>query len=77
MAKRSKPKILARRKRAQDRKCPFCESQVKPSYKEVENLVQVLSPRGKILPRKKTGVCAGHQRAVGRAVKRARVMAML
>ncbi len=49
----------------------------KPDYKDVETLKKFLSPRGKILPRDKSGLTAKNQRAVAEQVKLARLMAML
>ena len=46
-------------------------------YKDVARLRKFLSDRAKIEPRRKTGTCARHQRAVSVALKRARHMALL
>ena len=46
-------------------------------YKELALLEQFISYRGKILPRRATGVCAKHQRQLTDAIKRARNMALL
>ena len=46
-------------------------------YKEVNRLRRYLSDRGKILPRRMTGNCALHQRALTVALKRAREIALL
>jgi small subunit ribosomal protein S18 len=46
-------------------------------YKEVNRLRRYLSERAKIEPRRKTGTCAGHQRQLAVALKRARVVALL
>lgn len=48
-----------------------------PDYKDVETLKKFLSPRGKILPRDKSGLTAKNQRKVAEQVKLARLMAML
>ena len=47
------------------------------SYKDAAKLKKYVSERGKILPRRVTGTCAKHQRAVTVAVKRARHMAIM
>ena len=59
--------------------CAFCsdKSTVVIDYKDVATLKKYISERGKILPRRVTGTCAMHQRAVARAIKRARVVAIL
>ena len=49
----------------------------KVSYKDVNKLKRYISERGKILPRRITGNCAKHQRALTLAVKRARHLAIL
>lgn len=46
-------------------------------YKDVALLKKYVSERGKILPRRITGNCAKHQRALTVAVKRARHVALL
>ncbi len=58
-------------------KCFFCEYNVEPSYKQVENLVKFLSPRKKILGRDKTSLCAKHQRRLTKEVKYARYLALV
>lgn len=69
---RSRVSVTSRRK-----KCQFCTSPVSIDYKEVELLVKYITEGGKILPRRITGVCAKHQRMLTRAIKRARIMALL
>jgi small subunit ribosomal protein S18 len=58
--------------------CQFCVDKVKVvDYKDVSRLRRYLSDRAKIEPRRKTGTCARHQRALSVALKRARFMALL
>src|SRR5947209_842965 len=58
--------------------CGFCVDKVKDiDYKDVSRLRKYLSERAKIEPRRKTGTCARHQRALSVALKRARHMALL
>ena len=58
--------------------CQFCaDNTAVVDYKDVETLKKYISERGKILPRRITGTCAKHQRAVTTAVKRARHIALL
>ncbi len=47
------------------------------NYKDVDNLKQFLGDRGKILPRRHTGLSSHHQRQLRQAVKRARNIALL
>jgi small subunit ribosomal protein S18 len=58
--------------------CSFCAKKVtKIDYKESSKLSRYISDRGKIEPRRKTGTCARHQRALAMAIKRARHIALL
>ena len=58
--------------------CPFCVSKAKSiDYKDATKLQTFISDRGKIQPRRRTGVCARHQRALAAAIKRARFIALL
>jgi len=57
--------------------CMFCADKVPIDYKNVTLLGRFVSDRGKIVPRRRTGVCARHQRSLAQAIKRARFLAML
>ena len=58
--------------------CIFCaDSNAVIDYKDVETLKKYTTDRGKILPKRITGTCAIHQRAVTRAIKRARIVALM
>jgi small subunit ribosomal protein S18 len=58
--------------------CPFCaEKQEYIDFKDVARLRKFVTDRGKLLPRRITGVCAKHQRALTTAAKRARHVALL
>jgi small subunit ribosomal protein S18 len=58
--------------------CRFCRRSVKyVDYKDIETLSKLLTNRGKIYSRKRSGNCAGCQRKAKRAIKRARYMALL
>jgi len=58
--------------------CTFCSEKVDNiDYKDASKLRQYISERGKIDPRRKTGTCAKHQRALAVAIKRARHIAIL
>ena len=57
--------------------CIFCKNKNQViDYKDVETLKRFVSPNGKISPRRVTGACAKHQRAVEQAIKNARIMAL-
>ena len=55
--------------------CVFCGKEI--DYKDVNKLKRYVSERGKILPRRITGNCAKHQRALTVAIKRARHIALM
>jgi small subunit ribosomal protein S18 len=57
--------------------CKFCTQNLVADYKNPDGLRRFVTDRGKILPRRITGTCAKHQRALAREVKRARVLAYL
>ncbi len=60
--------------------CSFCADKVEATdidYKDPAKLRRYISGGGKIAPRRRTGVCAKHQRAVAVAIKRARHLALL
>ena len=58
--------------------CQFCaDKTVTIDYKDVDTLRKYISERGKILPRRITGTCTMHQREVTKAIKRARIAALM
>ena len=57
--------------------CVFCGKDNTIDYKDVATLKHYVSERGKILPRRITGNCAKHQRALTVAIKRARHIAIM
>ena len=57
--------------------CVFCGKDNTIDYKDVNKLKRYISERGKILPRRITGNCAKHQRALTVAIKRARHIAIM
>lgn len=57
--------------------CVFCGKDNKIDYKDVAKLHKYVSESGKILPRRITGTCAKHQRALTVAIKRARHLALM
>ncbi len=57
--------------------CAFCGNDKVIDYKDAATLKKFVSERGKILPRRITGTCAKHQRAITVAVKRARHVAIM
>ncbi len=58
--------------------CPFTAAGVKYiDYKDLNTLTQFITERGKIIPRRITGVSFFHQKQLSKAIKRARHMALL
>ena len=57
--------------------CVFCGKDNTIDYKDAAKLHKYVSESGKILPRRITGTCATHQRALTTAIKRARHMAIM
>ncbi|MFA5936233.1 MAG: 30S ribosomal protein S18 [Patescibacteria group bacterium] len=61
-----------------DRQCIFCQANVDAiNYKDTNTLKRFLSSFGKIVSRKRSGVCVWHQRKLANAIKRARFMGLL
>ena len=70
--------IQKKRGRRKKRVCMFCVDKINfIDYKDVAKLRKHVSERGKILPRRVTGNCAKHQRALTITIKRARHVALL
>ena len=67
------------RRRGQKRRvCRFCaDTELAIDYKDTMQLRYFVSERGKIVPRRITGVCTPHQRRVTNAIKQARDIALL
>ena len=71
--------VRRRTVRRRKKVCVFCADKTNAGidYKDVNKLKRYVSERGKILPRRITGNCAKHQRALTVAVKRARHIALM
>ncbi|MBM7684656.1 small subunit ribosomal protein S18 [Defluviitalea raffinosedens] len=70
--------VQKRRIRKRKKVCNFCIDKMNViDYKDTNRLKKYVSERGKILPRRITGNCAKHQRALTIAIKRARHIALL
>ena len=58
--------------------CILCSENLNEiTFRDTEFLRKFASGQGKILPRRKTGTCAKHQRLLAESVKRARFMALM
>lgn len=70
---------MAREKGRKRRKvCSFCVDKIDViDYKDASRLRRYMTERGKIIPRRISGNCARHQRQLTRAIKRARIVALL
>ncbi|HPS41058.1 MAG TPA: 30S ribosomal protein S18 [Anaerolineaceae bacterium] len=67
-----------RRYVARPKICQFCaDKNIAIDYKQSDMLRRFVTEEGKIRPRRQTGTCARHQRALAAAVKRARQIALL
>ncbi|NLV82035.1 MAG: 30S ribosomal protein S18 [Synergistaceae bacterium] len=67
-----------KRRKRRPKVCNFCVDKIgHVDYKEIEKLKKYITERGKIVPRRVTGACAKHQRQITRAIKRARLIALL
>ena len=84
MLKKTRPAPIANAATAEPRsskkrkRCPFTQSGIQDiDYKDVDLLTRFITERGKILPRRVTGVSAWHQKQLTQAIKRARHMALL
>ena len=70
----SRPKFGFKKRKT----CPFTQAGVKHiDYKNTEILEKFITEKGKILPRRITGVSHHHQQLLKSAIKRARHMALL
>jgi small subunit ribosomal protein S18 len=73
-AKGGQRRSLFRRRKV----CKFCADKIDDiNYKDVKLLTSFVPERGKVLPRRISGTCAKHQRALRIAIVRARQIALL
>ena len=71
-------KMKPRPRKSRRKLCGFCVDKVEHiDYKDTARLRKYVSERGKIMPRRMSGVCAKHQRELAIAIKRARIVALL
>jgi len=72
----ARPKKFFRRRKI----CRFCADKIDAAdidFKDVQKLKHYTTERGKIIPRRISGNCARHQRALSTAIKRARTIAFM
>ena len=71
-------KMKPRPKKSRRKVCQFCvDKATYIDYKDTARLRKFITERGKIMPRRMSGVCAEHQRALASAIKTARQVALL
>ena len=75
---KDKKKDARKRGFARRKVCRFCaDKNVAIDYKDPQTLKYFITDRGKIIPRRISGNCAKHQRKVGTAIKRSRMIALM
>lgn len=62
---------------SKEKHCFFCTNSITVDYKNIQNLQRFTSSYHKIVSRRRSGLCAKHQRQIARAIKRARIAALL
>jgi small subunit ribosomal protein S18 len=61
-----------------EKTCYFCSQNIKEiDYKDTETLRHFISAQAKIMPRKRSHLCAKHQRKLARAIKRGRALGLM
>lgn len=74
----SRPRQYQRRRFQRKKFCRFCANkELIVDYKNIATLRHFITERGKIIPRRISGTCAKHQRALTRELKKARLMALI
>lgn len=75
---RANVQAVMRARRRRRKTCPFCaDKTIVIDYKDPKLLRRFITERGKIVPRRVSGVCAKHQRRLATAIKRSRHIAFL
>lgn len=70
--------MIDQKQKAEPKQCHYCAANIREvDWKDVNTLRKFLSSYMKIAPRRRSGLCAKHQRKVATAVKRARIMALI
>ncbi|NBV41393.1 30S ribosomal protein S18 [bacterium] len=73
-----KKKQVIKRRVKKRRVCSYCVDKVDVlDYKDVAKFRKFITDRGKIVPRRNSGICAKHQRELASAIKRARFIALI
>jgi small subunit ribosomal protein S18 len=70
--------VATKRRFPRKKICRFCSDKITDiDYKDIKRLRNLITERGKIIPRRISGNCARHQRQLGIAIKRARNIALM
>jgi small subunit ribosomal protein S18 len=70
--------VATKRRFPRKKICRFCSDKIPDiDYKDIKRLRNLITERGKIIPRRISGNCARHQRQLGTAIKRARNIALI
>jgi small subunit ribosomal protein S18 len=71
-------RVATKRRFPRKKICRFCSDKIVDiDYKDIKRLRNLITERGKIIPRRISGNCARHQRQLGTAIKRARNIALM
>ncbi|MEX1061736.1 MAG: 30S ribosomal protein S18 [Patescibacteria group bacterium] len=76
-SKDTRPRRPLRRSSQVRSRCYFCDKKMEPATTGEEILVRFLTRRGKIRSKERSGLCARHQRALARAIKRGRNLGII
>ncbi len=71
-------KVHVKRRVKRKRTCYMCANKIDLfDYKAIESYKRFITDRGKIVPRRNSGICAKHQRVIAETIKRARYIGLL
>ncbi len=71
-------KTKAKTKAGKPKQCYYCLNDIpEVNYKDIHLLRRFVSSYNKIAPRRRSGLCAWHQRKVARAIKQARIAGLM
>ena len=71
-------RIQVKRKTKRKKVCAFCADKIMLlDYKDTLRFKRFITERGKIFPRRNSGLCAKHQRVLSNAIKRARYIGLI
>ena len=71
-------KTVVKRRMKRRKVCYFCVEKIHVlDYKNMQSYKKFVTDRGKIVPKRNSGVCAKHQRMLAQAIKRARYIGLL